>query len=477
MRRTLWLFVFLAVLGLGLAARYRLKARHPWGPTVLVLAPQTAWDNVTAAQRRGFGLLLKDCLEYGGGLTLVEQESVLPWKEGTQDTLTVHVLRMGDQIRIHLQRTRPGQPPQHLETGLEPPLKAMASALAALEVEEEAARVMLPRNPEAFWVLAGVVDWRVEENLAQAMTICAGLVEREPEAAAVWLAKARVADLFLLTNSTMDNETQQQCEGDFLRALDLAPDYPRAVNAFARFRTDIGNQRGALEGLFSAIRRYPKVPRLYEGVAYAARSAGLLDGALAALKQRDRISGPSRGEPGLSENAYLYAGDLDTFEAILGPGSDMDADSFRDFYRGYTRLVRGDRAGAERFFSRAYYHPSGIPQFETLAEVYHLGLQGQTPAALAVLRRLWADRVPLRVPDGEYTFKLAEAFGFLGSPREAQEVATRAFSQGFGCTRWYEQSPFLAAIRNTPRWNALQQHLQDRQMLVEHTFPKERFSF
>jgi tetratricopeptide (TPR) repeat protein len=477
MRRTLWLLVLLAVLGLALAARYRLRNRHRWGPTVLVLAPQAAWDNVTPAQRRGFGVLLKDCMEYSGGLTLVEQEAVLPWKAGTLDTLTIRVHRMGDQIRILLQRQRQGHPAETLETGFEPPQKAMASALAALEVEDEAARVILPRNPEAFWALAGVVDWRVEENLVEAMAVCAGLVEREPEAAAVWLTKARVTDLFLLTNPTTDNDTQQQCEGDFLRALDLAPDYPRAVTSFARFRTDIGNQRGALEALFAAIRHYPKVPRLFEGVAYAARSAGLLDGALSALKQRDLILGPSRGESGLSENTYLYAGDLDTFEAILGPGSDEDADSFKDFYRGYTRLLRGDRAGAERNFSRAYFHPSGIPQFETLAEVYRLGLQGQTPAALAVLRRLWADRVPLRVPDGEYTFKLAEAFGFLGSPREAQEVATRAFSQGFGCTRWYERSPFLEGIRNTPRWNALQQHLQDRQMLAEHTFPKERFSF
>jgi len=222
---------------------------------------------------------------------------------------------------------------------------------------------------------------------------------------------------------------------------------------------------------------FPRVPRLYEAVAYAARNAGLLEGATLALRQRDRILGLSRGEAGLTENTYLYVGDLATFEAVLGPGSAREGDSVRDFYRGYARLLQGDRGGAGRYFARAYTLPSGVPQFETLARVYHLGLQNRNEAALVLLRQLWADRVPLRVPDGEYTFKLAEAFGFLGSPGEAQSVATRAFAQGFGCTRWYEQSPFLAGIRSTPRWNGLQQHLQERQMLVASTYPPGRFHF
>jgi hypothetical protein len=249
------------------------------------------------------------------------------------------------------------------------------------------------------------------------------------------------------------------------------------VTGYARFLADIGNQRGALENLLAARKHSPKDPRIYETIAYAARTSGLLQGARLALAKRDQLLGLSRFEAGYTENTYLYLGDLDTFEAVLGPGSDESADSFRDFYRGYARLLRGDRPAAERFFARACFHGSGILQFETLARVYLLGVRGETSAALVLLRKLWMARVPLRVPDGEYTFKLAEAFSFLGSQEEAMDVANRAFAQGFGCTQWYEQSPFLSGIRGTLRWDALLQHLRERQTLTEKIFPEDHFRF
>ena len=476
MRQKLWIFLLLtAAVALVVTGRCQVKARSRWRPTEIQLAPPGAWENISPTQRQGFAMLFKDCLECGGGLALVEQEAGLPRAADTLDTLRLQVNRVGDQIQVQLLRKRAGRADQTLDTGLGPPCKAIAAALAALEVDPEVARLLIPRNPESFWVLAGVADWRLENKLPVAMEVCAGLVEREPECASAWLAKARVANLYLLSHSG-ETDTQQQCEGDFLRALELAPDFPRAVTCYSRFKTDIGNQHGALEMLFAALRRYPRVPRLFEAVAYAARTAGLLEGATLALEQRDRLLGLSRGEAGYTENTYLYLGNLDTFEAVLGT-SDGTPDSVRDFYRGYARLVRGDRVGAERCFAWAQRHPGGIPQFDGLSTIYHLGLGGQTGPALTLLRGLWAERVPLRVPDGEYTFKLAEAFGFLGSPSEAQDVATRAFAQGFGCTRYYQESPLLAGIRGTPRWNALQQHLQGRQVLSERLFPKEAFRF
>ena len=477
MRPNQWIFIVAtAFLALFLTGRCEVKARDHWNPTELVLAPQAEWGNITPDQRKGFGVLFKDCLECGGGLVLVEHESVVSPLEVGLDLLQLRVIRAGDEIQVKLLRQRSGRPEEVLDTGLEPPLKAVTSALRALDVEERVAKALIPRNPEAFWTLAGVAAWRVGKDAGLGMEITSALVEREPECASAWLAKGRITDLFLLTNSGVEMDTQPQCEGDFLRALELLPDYPRAVTSFARFKSDTGNQHEALRLLFGALQRYPRVPRLYESVAYAARTAGLLEGALLALQKRDRLLGLSRGEAGLTENTYLYLGNLDTFEAVL-KSADETPDSVRDFYRAYVRLVRGDRAGAERLFTWAHLHPGGMPPFDTLGKVYSLGLRGETASALALLRKLWAGRVPLRVPDGEFTFKLAEAFGFLGSQSEAQDVATRAFAQGFGCTSYFEASPFLAGIRGTPRWNALHQHLQERQRLTQRLFPMELFRF
>jgi hypothetical protein len=149
----------------------------------------------------------------------------------------------------------------------------------------------------------------------------------------------------------------------------------------------------------------------------------------------------------------------------------------RDFYRGYARLLRKDHGGAAKYFHRAASVPGGNPAFRGLARIYDLDLAGRRQEALAELRRLWVERMPLRIPDGEFTFKLAEAFGYLGSPTEAQDVANRAFAQGFGCLRWYEESPFLKDARGTLRWVALEDHLKDRLALMETAYPRSRFQF
>jgi hypothetical protein len=83
----------------------------------------------------------------------------------------------------------------------------------------------------------------------------------------------------------------------------------------------------------------------------------------------------------------------------------------------------------------------------------------------------------LRVSDGEFTLRMAEAAAFLGDSVLALELAERAYIQGFGCTRWYQQSPLLAPIRGTARFASLVQHLQERQAMLEQRFPLRRFGF
>ncbi|MDE3033631.1 MAG: hypothetical protein KGI56_08215, partial [Acidobacteriota bacterium] len=80
-------------------------------------------------------------------------------------------------------------------------------------------------------------------------------------------------------------------------------------------------------------------------------------------------------------------------------------------------------------------------------------------------------RVGMREPDGEFSLRLAEAYALLGDRASAMDMAVRAFGRGFGCTEWYERSPMLQPLRALPQWQALIQHLQERQGLMESTFP------
>ena len=96
--------------------------------------------------------------------------------------------------------------------------------------------------------------------------------------------------------------------------------------------------------------------------------------------------------------------------------------------------------------------------------------------AAALRQRITEKRSALRAPDGEFTFKLAEAAAFMGDRDRAVELGELAYIQGFGCTRWFEQSPLFAPARGTARWVALRQHLMERQATLESRFPPRRFN-
>ena len=207
-------------------------------------------------------------------------------------------------------------------------------------------------------------------------------------------------------------------------------------------------------------------------VAYAAGTCGGLDVADRALERRAESTGVPRGQAALADNALLYTGKYGAFEsglAALPPGP------MQSFYQGYARLLMGDREGARTFFEGAKPGGLGSSLFLRLSEVYRLALEGRGADANAALDKLESERMWMHLPDGEFTFKLAEAYGFLDRPGEALDVAERASVQGFGCAPWFERTPFLAAARQLPRWISLDTHLRARQKLLEETFPASAF--
>ncbi|MDE3034199.1 MAG: hypothetical protein KGI56_11080, partial [Acidobacteriota bacterium] len=216
----------------------------------------------------------------------------------------------------------------------------------------------------------------------------------------------------------------------------------------------------------------PGLPDLYAGLAYAARTSGLLEGASRSLDVRARLSRPFKlSSPWFAENSYLYSGRWDAFRDSL----DGRRDPVSLFYRGYMDLLQGDRSGALGLFQEGSTIKQTSVPFSDLCGIYALALTGRSDQALASLKTFEQERGRLRIPDGELTFKVAEAYAFLGHPNKAIEAAGRAFAQGFGCLEWYEKSPLFAPARQSPRWAALRQHLQERQRLMEQAFPASGF--
>jgi hypothetical protein len=426
----------------------------------------------------GLRILVTDHLEALGGYT------VLPWPPATsplpaRSRATLLSLqprfdagRLGFEVETSypsgLRRPRASVPPA-------PPLEAFARlvGLLPLKLDPVAGEALCPSNAAALPGLLATLTVeddprRGPEHLAAART----LARSHPGcASAQFLLANQLYNQLLL--HPLEQEAQWSAFQAYRAGLASVPGHPRGVGGFSQLLADSGLHRDALAMLEEVLGRRPAVPRLHRALAYVARTAGLLDLARKALGEVNRLTeGPSGSH---CENTYLYLGDLEAYRAtcrLEGTGRDARV----HFYLGYLALMAGDRQAALPAFRASTTVSGGWYGFEELAALYVDALEVRPEAAAARLRALAQQRSALRAPDGEFTFKLAEAASFLGDLDRAAELGELAFTQGFGCTRWFEHSPFLAAYRATDRWAVLRQHLKDREALLAARYPPRRFN-
>ncbi|HJU84780.1 MAG TPA: hypothetical protein VJ600_11255 [Holophagaceae bacterium] len=472
----------LALLGAGCLALaggvWVLRARpFARAPRRVKVEAMPGWAGFNDRQREGLLMIASDALELGGGTLLNRLPDGAPRPAGT-GLLRLEARREGDVLRLRGEWTSPKGVDQTFEWADPDPRQNLQRMASDLGFASPDLASLLPSEGQDLVPAAEALATVISGSDAEVATLepqVASLAAREPSSSLAALIQAQGLYRSLLVSAPADFDSQIAARRGFLRSLSLLPGYPRACTYYARFLTDIGDQREALELAFEGVRIHPASPDLLGALAYAARTTGLLEGARRALDRQRRLQGSDEPMRNLTENTWLYLGEWKRFGELLGQGSEELRDPLTDFYRGYLKLLQGRGPEAMPFFRRAENGGGTSSQFEALAGVYLLALEGRDGEARARLRDLESLRTQVRVPDGEYTFKLAEAHAYLGEIPEALDGAVRAASQGFGCTSWYEGSPLLKPIRGLPRWQALIQHLRERQLLMESRFPASRF--
>ena len=477
-RRSLAFRVLIGLL-FGVSLAFGLPALwHKWNPgrpvRVVLVAEGTPWPGFSPAQTRGLLLLVADALEVGTDLPVVLASDLLGPIPKEASVLSLRGGMVQGATTVEASLTRSGHPEQRWRaTGS--PRALFHDLLKPFAPQGPWEGPLIPDQSQAFATLLDVTGWESDQELPIQLASAQRLVREVPDCASAWLALAGLEHQHLVLASDSDPLLQEKCQEHFQLALAQLTAHPRATHQYSIYLTDIGNQREALAQLEQAIRAHPRIAQLHSALAYASRSSGLLQVGLQAVAARERLQGASKAGYGLAENVYLYSGDLDRFGKSLGSHAIQGSVPLLDFYRAYLHLLRGDREGALQEFHETATTAGDNVLFQVLAKIYTLALEGKPVEAGRVLDELRDQRLRLRVPDGEFTFKLAEAYGFLGRHEDALFVAERAFSQGFGCTQWYEATPMLAGIRNTPRWRALIQHMKERQALLASRSPPGKF--
>lgn len=466
-------------------ATFHVLTRQP--STVLLLGLHN--PAFSLEQRNALETLLQDHLEYLGNLTVASvpalpDESELRPLSGRTLLLAPTLTRQNDRLALMFRYAwltdyrRDPQGSWHQTPALEGnPSETILKALGALPIylSMNRSQYLLPKRDHHFWSLVqGQALQRDETRMVEANSLATLVVTAEPDCASAWILKGNILYRQLLNDPGSYAGAQTEAEGHFAKALALLPHHPRGTFLRSVMRIDSGDQRSALTDLQAATRAFPRATVIHSGITYAARTAGLLELARRALVRRDNLC-EINFSAFTAENTFLYLGERERFAASLVDSSETHRDARTRFYRGYLALAAGDRSGAQAFFRAAAQSPESFKQFRELSKLYLDISTGRHADALQALRQLEGARSGLRVPDGEFTFKMAEAYALVGRRQESLDQLSRAFAQGFGCTRWYAESPFLAQVRQLPRWKALIQHIQERQALMEKRFPPSDF--
>jgi tetratricopeptide (TPR) repeat protein len=454
---------------------------------LLISPPGEQASGLEPAQGRAIAALVQDHLEHLGGFAVTSTTQVPANTEpfrGQARTLWILLepRRSGEDLDLSYRflwgtQLARGAPPawSARKAGAMAPVAAFGAFLKSFpKAIDRPPGTLLPRTPGLFWDLVQSGAWRLQnEHLEEAMRLATQVAEQDPSCASSWILLGNLHYRKMLNGPSVLLREQAETEAQLQRGLDLAPDHPRGTFLLSLLKSDGGNQREALDLLMKARGRQRHNPTLLTGIAYAARGAGLLPLARTAMDLRDRLAF-AQVQPQAVDITCLYTGEVARFEASLQdqPGHLRSTSGVLPFYRGYLALVRGDHARAHEEFHAAAALAHGYPNILRLSEIFDLILLGQKDKAWEKARQYDLERIGVREPDGEFTLRLAEAYALMGDRASAMEMAYRAFARGFGCTAWYEQSPMLEPLRGLPKWQALMQHVRERQSLMEDRFPR-----
>ena len=366
--------------------------------------------------------------------------------------LTATLMRAGDQLRVSAQLLEvPAGTVQwshRSQTGLGD-LFALQDELTRQIIEslsvplsrsdEQALQRDVPASARSYeFYLRANQHGRTQDTIELARDLYLQCLDEDPAYAPAW---ARLGRTYRRMGNWGDRtrmaEHLTKAEEALRRALDLNPELSLAHHFYALVELDLGRAEEAMLRLLERVKHHRADPELLAGLVHALRYCGLLDASVAAFEKAQR----------LDQNVVTSA--CHTFWMLGDVRRAVETERHGGPMMGMMAALRDDRtAPVIAELKRRVAKSSGSLLYQERA---FLAVLEKDHAAFAASFDLTTDDV--RDPENFYYRALMAAY--LDDVERTFAMLERAVAGGWFCHATIAGEPWLACVRDMPRFAAL----------------------
>ena len=407
-------------------------------------------------------------------------ESVTPNQIGTEADVdaivTGTLLRAGHEIRVATQLTAAASGALLWSQVAQTPVvdlfrvqdelshRIVASlSLPLTHHEQQMLRRDVPSNPAAYeYFLRGNQLGREASQWSVARDLYLQSVDGDPHYAPAWARLGRMHHVMAKYRPADSQESLEQAEAAFRRALELNPDLPIGHKLFAQLEVDLGRARDAMVRLIE--RAHTADPELLAGLVSACRYCGLLEASVTAHERAVELEPKIRTSVG-----HTWFLQRDYARVATLPMTDYP----------YTRSISLAELGrrAEALPVLREFEPKLPGRLREFAVVARTFLEGQPGESIAAVGRI----VDSDFRDPEGLFYLARHLAHLGEVQPALDLLERVVASGYVCYPSMARDPWLDPLRKKPALTKLLRraetlHQEAADLFAAHSIPRRTSS-
>ncbi len=310
--------------------------------------------------------------------------------------------------------------------------------------EQQMLRRDVPSNPAAYeYFLRGNQLSHDASQWSVARDLYLQSVDEDPGYAPAWARLGRIHHVMAKYQPKGPQESLDQAEAAFRRALDLNPDLPIAHKLFAQLEVDLGRAQDAMGRLIE--RGHTADPELLAGLVSTCRYCGLLDASMAAHTRAVELEPKIRTSVG--HTWFLQADHARVATLTLSDYPYIVAISMAEL--GRSREVLPVLVELEQKL------PGRLRDFAVVAQTL---LEGHATESIAAVGRIVGS--DFRDPEG--LFYLSRHLAHLNEVNPALDVLERVIASGYSCFPAMARDPWLGSLRTKPAFTKLLRRAESR---------------